>query len=132
MENLQDFGFSVDRICESLGALCAPVLKSYIRSLPRKCESIIVLCGPHLVGSAGMSIARYLSFMLPSVNISCFYYSNTRKMKLETNELYLLEKSSKVLTCIIWLMLVRSERIRRCQNWSEFVRNRKCFKIYKI
>ena len=100
VETLQDFGFNVDRICESFGALCAPVLKSYIqRSLPRKCESIIVLCGPHLVGSAGMSVARYLSFMLPNVNISCFYYSNTRKMKLETNELFLLEKSARV--CVI-------------------------------
>ena len=96
VENLQDFGFNVDRICESLGALCAPVLKSYILSLPRRCESIIILCGPHLVGSAGMAIARYLSFILSGINISCFYYSNNRKMKLETSELFLLEKSSKM------------------------------------
>jgi len=99
VETLQNFGFGVDRICESLGALCAPVLKSYILSLPsRRCESVIVLCGPHLVGSAGMSIARYLSFMLPNISISCFYPHNNRKMKDEqkTNEFYLLEKSSKV------------------------------------
>lgn len=96
MSNLRDINYSDDRLSESVGALCLSPLRNFILSLPRNCESILLLAGPHCVGNFGLAIARYLSYSMPRVQITAYCGSVNRRRSVETIDVALLERGSRV------------------------------------
>ena len=95
ISNLNEMNYTMDRLCESVGALCVVPIRNYIYSLPRKCESILLIAGPHYCGSFGMAIARYLSFSMPKVQITA-YCGTVNRRAAESTEISLLEKATRV------------------------------------
>ena len=95
MGNLKEFGYSMDRLCESVGALCLTPLRNFIESLPRNCESVLLLAGPHYVGSFGMAVARYLSCAMPRVQITA-YCGTVNRRSAESNDAALLQRNTRI------------------------------------